>query len=92
MTIFKKKGTVKIGGEYLNLLEYQSIQGAQVENLPLGNPANNYGGYTGSMSNHKAVYQNVKDVLENNAVQAVNGEDGFKTVDLIQRIYSANID
>lgn len=92
LTIFGEKGTVKIGGEYLNLLEYQSIQGAQVENLPLGNPANNYGGYTGSMSNHKAVYQNVKDVLENNAVQAVNGEDGLKTVDLIQRIYSANID
>ena len=91
LTIFGEKGTVKIGGEYLNLLEYQSMQGAQVDNLPLGNPANNYGGYTGSMSNHRAVYLNVKDVLENDAVQAVNGADGLKTVDLIERIYSASI-
>ena len=63
LTIFGEKGTVKIGGQYLNELEYQNIEGYKIENLPVGNTANNYGNYQGSMSNHDKVYQNLVDVL-----------------------------
>ena len=45
LTLFGEKGTVKIGGQYLNELEYQQIEGYTIENLPEGNKPNNYGNY-----------------------------------------------
>ena len=59
LTIFGEKGTVKIGGQYLNELEYQNIQNFKIKDLPAGNPPNNYGQYIGSMSNHNKVYENL---------------------------------
>jgi predicted dehydrogenase len=89
LTIFAEKGTVKIGGQYLNELEYQKIEGAPVIDLPPGNPANSYGHYQGSMSNHDLVYENVSDVLSGNGIIATNGYEGLKTVEIIDKIYSA---
>ena len=65
LTVFGSKGTVKIGGQYLNELEYQNIENHEISGLPEGNPANSYGQYQGSMSNHDRVYENVVDVLLN---------------------------
>lgn len=89
LTIFGEKGTVKIGGQYLNELEYQNFENFKIENLPAGNPPNNYGQYQGSMSNHDHVYKNVIDVLTNKGVIATNGFEGLKTVEIIDKIYTA---
>lgn len=89
LTIFGEKGTVKIGGQYLNELEYQNIKDFQISDLPPGNPPNNYGQYTGSMSNHHKVYENVVDVLQNKGTIGTNGFEGLKTVEIIDKIYSA---
>jgi len=88
ITIFAEKGTVKIGGEYLNELEYQEIEGYEIKNLPKGNPPNNYGKYIGSMSNHGKVYENIVDVLTNGGIISANGFEGLKTVEIIDKIYS----
>ncbi len=88
LTIFGSKGTIKIGGQYLNELEYQNIEGVKIENLPVGNTANNYGQYQGSMSNHDRVYENVVEVLTKGGVIATNGFEGLKTVEIIARIYN----
>ena len=90
LTIFAENGTVKIGGQYLNELEYQSIEGYEIKDLPKGNTANNYGTYTGSMSNHDKVYQNVIDVLQNGAAMTTNSFDALKTVEIIHKIYSSS--
>lgn len=87
LTIFGSKGTVKIGGQYLNELEYQDIEGCEIKGLPKGNPANDYGKYMGSMSNHDKVYENVVDVLMNGGKMTANGDDGLKAVEIIDRIY-----
>ncbi len=87
LTIFGEKGTVKIGGQYLNELEYQNIEGYKIENLPEGNTANNYGNYQGSMSNHDKIYDNVIDVLQNNASISTSSFEGLKTVEIIEKIY-----
>ena len=87
LSIFGEKGTVKIGGQYLNELEYQNIEGYKIENLPVGNTANNYGNYQGSMSNHDKVYQNLVDVLTNNASISTSAFEGLKTVEIIDKIY-----
>lgn len=88
LTIFGEKGTVKIGGQYLNELDYQHIEGFEIKDLPPGNPPNNYGQYQGSMSNHDKVYQNIVDVLSHSGIIATNGFEGLKTVEIIDKIYS----
>ncbi len=92
LTIFGEKGTLKIGGQYLNEMEYQSIENYEIKDLPPGNPPNNYGKYFGSMSNHDKVYQNVVEVLSNGGVIATNGFEGLKTVEIIDKIYTSAVD
>ena len=90
ITIFGEKGTVKIGGQYLNVLEYQNIQDYAIPTLPPGNPPNTYpGANIGSMSNHDKVYQNIIDVLINGGRVATDMLDGLKTVQIIEKIYKA---
>jgi len=87
LTIFGEKGTVKIGGQYLNELEYQNINGLKIENLAEGNKPNNYGTYVGSMSNHDKVYENLLDVLINGGIINTSAFEGLKTVEIIDKIY-----
>ncbi len=89
LTIFAEKGTIKIGGQYLNELEYQSLDGFKIEGLPPGNPPNQYGKYVGSMSNHELVYENLLDVLTNGGIIATNGFEGLKTTEIIDKIYAS---
>jgi len=91
LTLFGDKGTVKIGGQYLNELEYQCIEGYKIENLPEGNKPNNYGTYVGSMSNHDKVYDNIIDVLQNNAAITTSAFEGLKTVEIIEKIYKSAV-
>lgn len=88
LTLFGEKGTVKIGGQYLNELEYQNIEGVEIKDLPQGNTPNNYGEYQGSMSNHDKVYQNLVEVLVNGGVISTNMFEGLKTVEIIDKIYN----
>ncbi|MEP6595829.1 MAG: Gfo/Idh/MocA family oxidoreductase [Ginsengibacter sp.] len=86
-TLFGDKGTVKIGGQYLNELEYQSIENYEIKLSPSPKQANNYGFYQGSMSNHDKVYENLFKALENNGHEMTSAEDGLKTVEIIEKIY-----
>jgi UDP-N-acetyl-2-amino-2-deoxyglucuronate dehydrogenase len=89
LTIFGEKGTVKIGGQYLNELEYQNIENFEFKDLPIGNSANNYGNYVGSMSNHDKIYQNLVDVLMNGSSISTNAFEALKTVEIIDKIYTS---
>ncbi len=89
LTIFAEKGTVKIGGQYLNELEYQNIKNFSFDNLPKGNLANDYGNYVGSMSNHDKEYKNLIEVLQSGKLNKDNSFEGMKTVEIIQKIYQS---
>ena len=89
ITLFGEKGTVKIGGEYLNKLEYQKIENFEIANLSNSQTANDYGTYKGSMSNHHKVYENVVNVLCNNGEIDVGGIDGMQTVKIVEAIYKS---
>jgi len=91
LTLFGEKGTVKIGGQYLNELAYQSIDGYRLPDSGPGAPPNYYGTYEGSMSNHDKVYDNLVDVLQRNMPMYANAVDGLKTVEIIERIYKAAV-
>jgi predicted dehydrogenase len=91
-TVFAEKGTVKIGGEYLNELEYCRVQGIDEPGLPKGNPANSYGFYQGSMSNHDKVYENLMIALEDDTHEMASAEEGLKTVEIIGKIYNQHFE
>ena len=91
LTLFGDMGTIKIGGQYLNELEYQKFEDFEIKGLAPGNPPNNYGKYTGSMSNHGDVYKNVIDAIQGNSQIATNGFEGMKTVEIIEKIYVGSV-
>ena len=84
-----KNGSVKIGGQYLNELDYFLVENESRPELIQGNPANQYGFYEGSMSNHDLVYKNLIDVLQNGASITTNLFEGLKTVEIIDKIYKS---
>ena len=87
-TVFGEKGTVKIGGQYLNELEYCNVAGLEQPQLPKGNPANAYGFYQGSMSNHDKVYKNLILALQDEDHEFADAAEGLKTVEIIEKIYT----
>lgn len=89
LTLFCEKGTVKIGGQYLNEIEYQQVKDMEPAQLTSGRPPNEYGEYQGSMSNHEDVYANVHSVLTSGASIGTAGFEGLKTVEIIDKIYNA---
>ena len=89
LTIFGEEGTVKIGGEYLNELEYSCIKDFNFDTLPAGNIANDYGTYFGSMSNHDKEYQHIIEMIQSGKMNTDNAFEGMKTVEIIEKIYQS---
>lgn len=89
MTIIGEKGSVKIGGQYMNEVEYCDIEGYTMPELPEANPANDYGAYKGSANNHGFIFENVVNVLKHRQTATTNALEGMKVVDIIERIYTA---
>ena len=89
LTIIAERGTVKVGGQYMNEVEYCNIQDYEMPELPPSNPANDYGHYKGSAANHGYVFQNVFDTLRGKGTISTNALEGLKVVDIIERMYLA---
>lgn len=87
ITIFAEKGTVKIGGQYLNTIEYQQLEGMELPPINITAKSNDYGLYQGSMSNHDKVIQNVTDVLLHNHPVMTSAEEGREVVRIIELMY-----
>lgn len=87
MTILGEKGAVKIGGQYLNTLEYKIGNGLEGEVETASRSANDYGTYVGSMSNHDLVYDQVVARLNGQTGLYTGAEDGLRTVAAIEKIY-----
>jgi predicted dehydrogenase len=92
VTIIAENGTVKIGGQYMNEVEYCHIKDYLMPTLPPTNPGNDYGAYKGSAQNHHFVIENVVNVLKNRSASiTTNVGDGYKVVDIIERIMKAQM-
>lgn len=87
MIIIAEKGAVKIGGQYMDKVEYCHVKNYQMPELAPTNPGNDYGAYKGSAQNHNFVIDNVVDVLHNRATITTNALEGLKVVEIIERIY-----
>lgn len=87
ITILGEKGTVKIGGQYLNTIEYQNIHGYQIPEINIQAKSNDYGKYQGSMSNHDKVIQNVVNTLLGHEDVMTSGAEGKAVVRIIEDMY-----
>jgi hypothetical protein len=89
ITLFARNGTVKIGGQYLNTIEYQELKATALPQINISAKANDYGLYQGSMSNHDKVIQNVVDVLLHNHPVMTSAEEGREVVRIIEQMYAS---
>jgi len=88
IAVIGSKGTIKIGGQYMDKVEYCHIKDYTMPNLAETNPANDYGGYKGSANNHPLMIQNVIDTLKGRNTITANALEGMKVVEIIEKIYS----
>ena len=88
LAVFAEKGTVKLGGAYLNTVEYETPENLlQLDENIRDNQANDYGFYQGSMSNHDKIYANLIKSLKEENNYIADGIEGLKTVQFIETIY-----
>jgi UDP-N-acetyl-2-amino-2-deoxyglucuronate dehydrogenase len=92
LTFIGEKGTIKIGGQYLNTLDYQNIEGFSIPDIVDQNNFNDYGTYRGSMSNHDKVYDQLVDLLTSESIHYEDSLNACKTVELIELIYNNSKD
>jgi predicted dehydrogenase len=89
ITVVGSKGSVKVGGQYMNEIEYCHIEDYEMPTLPPTNPPNDYGPFKGSAANHHYVIENVVNTLNGDDTITANALEGLKVVDMIERIYKA---
>jgi UDP-N-acetyl-2-amino-2-deoxyglucuronate dehydrogenase len=87
ITIIAEKGSVKIGGQYMNEVEICNVADYEMPELAPTNPGNDYGAYKGSAANHNYVIKNVIDTLKGRTSPTTNALEGLKVVEIIERIY-----
>ena len=88
ITIIGEYGTVKIGGKYLNEIEFWDVQSYPMPtDITFEDKPNEYGHYQGSSSNHDKLITNLIDQIINRRRGVVEGEEGLKTIRAIEKIY-----
>jgi len=88
LTVVAEHGSLKIGGQYMDQVEYCHLKDYTLPALPPTNPANDYGPYQGSAANHVQVIENVVDTVQQRSFATTNALEGLKVVEMIERIYS----
>ncbi|AHF14217.1 Gfo/Idh/MocA family protein [Niabella soli] len=91
ITVIAENGSLKVGGQYMNEVEYCHIKDYVMPELAPTNPGNDYGAYKGSAANHHYIIENVVDVVHNLGTITTNALEGLKVVEIIERIYNGGI-
>lgn len=88
ITIIGEHGTIKLGGQYMNEVTYCHVKDYTMPELSEASPANDYGHYKGSAANHHFVVENVINTLKGRTIATTNALEGFKVVEIIEKIYT----
>lgn len=87
MIVIGEKGSFKIGGQYMNTIDYCHVADYTKPEFETTVEANQYGAFSGSAANHSFVFENVVNVLNGKEQIAANANEGLMVVDIIERIY-----
>ena len=91
ITVIAEKGSIKVGGQYMDKVEVCNVMDYEMPELAPTNPGNDYGAYKGSAANHNYIIENVVDVLNGRNAITTNALEGLKVVDIIERIYKCRM-
>ena len=90
ITIVGEKGTIKIGGKYLNKIEFWDVEGFPLqEGIEYTDKPNAYGKYQGTSSNHDKVVKAIIRQIRTGEKDTVDGFEGMRSVSAIEKIYEA---
>ena len=90
ITIIGEKGTIKIGGKYLNKIDYWDVKSyPQPENGEMDDVVNDYGSFFGTASNHGVMFQEIIAHFTKKRKGVVEGIEGEKTVEATELIYAS---
>lgn len=88
ITIIGEKGTIKIGGKYLNKIEFWDVQSYPLpEGIDFEDQPNNYGKYQGTSSNHDKLIHHLVEQFNFRRKGVVEGEEAIKSIEAIEKIY-----
>lgn len=91
ITIVGEKGTIKIGGQYLNKIEYWDVEGFPLpEGIEFTDKPNAYGKYQGTSSNHDKVIKSIISQLKGRTFETVDGFEGVKSIHAIEMLYATS--
>ena len=88
LTVVAEHGSLRLGGQYMDKVDYCHLRDYQMPELAPTNPANQYGPYQGSAANHVQVIDNVVETIQQRGFATTNALEGLKVVEMIERIYS----
>jgi len=89
ITIVGEKGTIKIGGKYLNKIEYWDVEAWPLDiSIEYTDKPNLYGKYQGTSSNHPFVIEHIIQSFQQNSGEVVEGTEGIKSIRAIEMIYN----
>jgi UDP-N-acetyl-2-amino-2-deoxyglucuronate dehydrogenase len=86
LNVVAEKGTIKIGGSYMNEILYQCPK-LMDDTISEINGPKDYAFYKGSVSNHDKIYENLLKALEGKPSSITEGHEALKTVAFIETFY-----
>jgi len=89
LTIIAEKGSIIIGGAYLNEITHHQAVSKVWPVLGENKPANQYGSYTGSMSNHEDVYKHFLKSLKSEDFLYQDFATSLQTIKAIESVLQA---
>lgn len=90
ITIIAEKGSVKIGGQYMDKVEKCLIKDYEMPILEKTNGSNDYGSHKGSAQNHQYIFENIVAVLRNNTEFSTKASESVHLIDVIEQMYNSN--
>jgi len=87
ITIIGEKGSIKVGGQYMEKIEYCHIKNYEIPKLNLSNGEHDYGKYKGSANNHHFVIENVIETLKGNTKKDATPEQSLGVISFIEEVY-----
>jgi predicted dehydrogenase len=92
ITIIGENGTIKIGGKYLNQIDFWDVKSYPLpDDVEFTDEPNNYGKYQGTSSNHHKVLEQIVDQFTTGRKAVVEGTEAIKTIEAIEMIYKNQI-
>jgi UDP-N-acetyl-2-amino-2-deoxyglucuronate dehydrogenase len=88
LSLIGERGTIKLGGQYMNQVQYVNIDGQTITPELPEVPANDYGLYKGSAANHHHLIQNALDHLLRGAPITTPAQDGLAVVEFIEKAHA----